>query len=171
MSVSKKVRRMIPACLPLALAACMNLPQTGPQEADVLRAAREVIAERYPQSTASEKAGYVIALSPVTLDGAWKTKKQISVVLVRNYTGAYEPVVRVRKLVASNSPVATNPEAAAYSYTITEAVPFAMNEWTLMDDLPLEEQEIYDAILAKLALQKPSAPPGPPVVASPASGA
>jgi len=158
---------LIAGCLPLALGACMNLPDTRPHQSEVLQAAKEVIAERYPQSTASEKAGYVIALSPVSMDGTWKTKKQISVVLVRNYTGAYEPVVRVWKLVESGSPtIANNPDAPGYSYMITEATPFATNEWTPLDYLPFEEQEIYDAILAKLASKTTIHP-----VASPGHGA
>jgi hypothetical protein len=162
-------RCVLAGCLPLALGACMNLPSTGPQQSEVLQAAKEVIAERYPQSTASEKAGYVIALSPVSMDGTWKTKKQISVVLVRNYTGAYEPVVRVWKLVESGSPtIANNPEAPGYSYQITDATPFATNEWTPLDYLPFEEQEIYDAILAKLAKADKGAPHD---VASPGHGA
>lgn len=166
---SRILRTLIAGCVPLALGACMNLPDTRPHQAEVLQAAREVIAERYPQSTASEKAGYVIALSPVSMDGTWKTKKQISVVLVRNYTGAYEPVVRVWKLVESGSPAITNnPDAPGTSYSITDANPFATNEWTPLDYLPFEEQEIYDAILAKLANRKAS---DRPVVASPARGA
>jgi hypothetical protein len=149
---SKVLRSLAAVGLPLALTACVNLPDTPPHQADLFKAAKEVIAARYPRSTASEKAGYIIAYTPVSMDGSWKTKKMISVVLTRTYIGAYEPVVYVTQLVedASSPPSPNNPEAAAYAYSITEAKPFGVNRWVPLEHLPLEEQEIYDAILAKL---------------------
>ena len=40
---------ILAGCLPLALGACMNLPSTGPQQSEVLRAAKEVIiSEKIP---------------------------------------------------------------------------------------------------------------------------
>jgi hypothetical protein len=164
LSLSRLLRILVAGSLPLALPACMSFPDTPPRQNELFQAAREVIAERYPMSATSEKAGYLIAMSPVRMDGTWKTRKQISVLLVRNYTGAHDPVVRVWTLVDRGEPTIPNdPEAPGYSYTITDARPFAKNEWTPLVNLPHEEQEIYDAIIAKLG---PSSPPtdrpGPP---------
>lgn len=131
-----------------------DLPDTYPAQADVLEAAKGVIGERYRLSSASTEGGFVYALGPVVMDGGSKTRKQISVYALRNFTGAFEPVVRVRQYVEVGSPeLKVQPESASSS----RAAPIAGNQWHALDNLPYEEQAIYDAILQRLA--KKDAPP------------
>jgi len=104
-------------------------------------------------SSASPENGQVFALTPVTMDGASKSRKQISELALRNFTGAYEPVVRVRQLIdVAQPPVKSDPESGS----VTQAQPLAFHEWQALDFLPYEEQEIYDAILAKLSKDRQS---------------
>jgi hypothetical protein len=124
-----------------------DLPDAYPAASDVLDAAKGVIGERYPLSSSSAEGGFVYALTPVAMDGASKTRKQISVYALRNFTGAYEPVVRVRQYVEVGSPeLKVDPESASPR----RAAPIAGNKWQALDFLPYEEQEIYDAILERL---------------------
>lgn len=105
-------------------------------------------------SAVSEQAGFVVAVTPVRMDGGSKTRKEISVLVRRNFTGAYDPVVRVRQFVEIGSPtVSASPETANAAW----AVPVAGNEWHAIDYLPYEEQALYDAILLRVA---PAAPAG-----------
>ncbi len=127
----------------------VDLPDTPPARKDVLTAARSAIAEAYPHSatSCSPDSGFVIAVTPVEMTGGSKTRKQISVMVLRNFTGAYEPVVRVRQFVEVGSPgVRANPESGNAVY----AVPLANNEWHTLDYLPYEEQALYDTIMKKL---------------------
>jgi hypothetical protein len=130
-----------------------DLPDTYPPKEAVFEAAREVIQQRYPMSSASAEHGQVFALTPVTMDGTYKSRKQISVLALRNFTGAYEPVVRVRQLVeVAQPPLKSDPESG----NLVQAKPLAFNKWQALDFLPFEEQEIYDAILAKLSKDRPA---------------
>jgi len=126
------------------------LPETPPTQEMLLGAAKAAIAERYPMYAVSERSGFVYALSPVTLEGASKARRQISVVLLRNFTGAYEPVVRVRQYVEVGSPAG---KADPGSGNTGLAKPLAADEWLPLDYLPYEEQQIYEAIFKKLAQQ------------------
>jgi len=67
--------------------------------------------------------------------------------------------------------MSNNVEAPALAWKVTEAVPYALNEWEPIDYLPYEEQAIYDEILRRMAAQpKPAPQPTPPTEGQPASG-
>ena len=125
----------------------VDLPDVSPTSGEVLAAAKTVIQERYPRSSFSEKSGVVLALGPVTMDGGSKTRTQISVLAKRNYTGAYEPVVRVSYCVEVGQPgLLADPESG----NMARAQPIRKQRWHVLDYRPYEEQEIYDAILDEL---------------------
>jgi len=132
----------------------IDLPDTPPGYDAVLDAAASVIQERYPSSSLSRRSGLVLANTPVVMDGGSKTRKMISVRVLRMFTGAYEPEVRVRKEVEVGFPETNaNPETANAAL----AKPVASNMWQTLDYLPYEEQELYDAIQAKVnAAGKPA---------------
>jgi hypothetical protein len=132
-----------------------NLPDTQPDFERAMAAARAVVQDRYPMSGASDQGGFLVALTPVVMDGGSKTRKEISVFLRRNFTGAYDPVVRIRKFVDVATPeLRANPESA----NAARAMPVVDNEWHALDYLPYEEQELYDAILEKIASLEGSPP-------------
>ena len=125
-----------------------DLPDVFPTAKDVVAASKAAVETRYPMVSALERSGSVIAFSPVFMDGGSKSRKQISVVALRNFTGAYEPVVRVRQFVeVGMPPLGTDPESA----NVSAAVPLVTHKWQALDFLPYEEQELYDDILARLA--------------------
>ena len=119
----------------------------------VFDAAKAVISSKYPMSQCSERKGFLVALTPTELEGATRTRKQISVLIWRNFTGAYEPVVKVRQYVQMESPYT---KADPGSGNAALAKPLGRTEWQFLDDRPYEEQEIYEAILK--AVEGP--PPG-----------
>jgi len=134
-------------CPVLALTGCYTLPEPKISEKAVFAAAKEVIEGKYAYTAASEGQGFVVATTPVKMDGNSKTRKQISVVAQRGYTGSYEPVVRVRKLVEVGEPIlSSNPETT----DLGQAVPLAQNEWKALCYLPNEEEELTHEILKKL---------------------
>lgn len=137
--------------LPVLVASCelYELPKTGPSAKAVQDAAREAIAERYPMSAASEsrpEEGIVTAVTSPTMEGGAKTQRRISVVIRRNYTGAYEPVVRVRQFVDMATPLEGLPDGGSPAL----AAPLDKNRWRLMGYLEYEEDELTAAILRKL---------------------
>ena len=144
-------RPLLPGTLlALATIGCSvnELPTTGAPRNAVLDATREAIAEQYSDmNIASADLGYVLALSPPAIEGATTTKRQISVRLVQNYTGAYEPIVRVRHYFDIATPSMEGDPAA---HPIS-ASPFADHEWKPMGFLPHEEEALRAAIREKLA--------------------
>lgn len=135
-----------------------HFPPTAPGYEQVLDAVQQVISERYPMSAVSREVGFVVALTPVRMDGGSKTRKEISVLVRKNFTGAYDPVVRVRQFVEVGMPsLDSDPETA----NIGRAAPLARNEWQALDYLPYEEQALYDAILERIS--SPGAPADAPV--------
>jgi hypothetical protein len=167
-------RLLLPAFAGLALTACtVTPPSSTPGEEAVYRAAESVIKDRYALWGTFRNSSSFMALSPVEMDGGYKSRKQISVLVRRTYIGGYEPIVRVTKLIETGSPtMSNNVEAPALAWRVTEAVPFAVNEWEPIDYLPYEEQEIYDEILRRMRAQPAPAPQTPPPAAEgqPASG-
>lgn len=128
---------------------CAYIPPQGvvSQEA-VVQAAAAVIQERYPQSSAQLGPSQVVAITPTEMTGSSKSRRQISVIIRQNYTGNYEPVVRVLKVVDwASVGWDADPETAQ----VTRAHPLRGNEWHPLDYLPYEEQELYDAIRARIA--------------------
>ena len=141
---------LLPAALATSLAAgCAaryNVRPTDPTRAAVLAAVSEVIQERYPMSRTHTTDGYVLAVTPAKLEGATRTKRSISVMVEQNYTGAYEPFVRVRHDVDVATPIvgevsSTNP---------VKASPFGRERWRPMGHLELEEDALATAILSRI---------------------
>jgi len=165
---------LLAAVAALALPACtVTPPASTPSEEAVYTAAASVIKEKYPLSGTFRNSSSFMALTPVEMDGGYKSRKQISVLVRRTYIGGWEPIVRVTKLIDTARPtMSNNVEAPALAWKVTEAVPFAVNDWEPIDYLPYEEQEIYDEILRRVAAQPAPPPqqPTPPVEGQPASG-
>lgn len=133
-----------------ATLSCSSLPNTPPSRAAVFEAAKEVISERYPLSAPSERGGFVYALTPVELTANSPTRKQISVIVQRNFTGAYDPIVKVRLYADVGTPSLTGNPDSPNSAFYPDANPLALPGWQVLDYLPYEEQEIHDGILKKL---------------------
>ncbi|HVR73252.1 MAG TPA: hypothetical protein VMT52_02930 [Planctomycetota bacterium] len=126
---------------------CSTVPEGKVPRDAVFRAASEVLTERYPQSWSTLKDDVLVAVTPMEVEGATKVRKQISIMIGRNYTGNYEPIVRVRKSFDLGSPhYRPNPETD----NLALAAPVAAPEWRHYDDMLLEEKDLYDAILQKL---------------------
>jgi len=82
----------------LALSACtVTPPASTPPEEAVYRAAESVIKEKYALSGTYRNSSSFMALTPVEMDGGYKSRKQISVLVRRTYIGGWEPIVRVTK--------------------------------------------------------------------------
>ena len=144
-------RPMVSGLLLLTVAlftvGCLNLPEPKVSQEAVFAAAEEVVAKRYPMYSASKETGWVYALSPVEMNGGSKTQKQISVLVTRNFTGSYNPQVRVRQYVETGAVAhSANPDSSSPLL----AVPMARNRWQALDYMRYEEQAIYDEILARL---------------------
>src|SRR2546425_2182313 len=129
---------------------CSQLPSTPPARAAVLEAAKQVISERYPMSALSERGSFLYATTPVELTANSQTQKQISVIVQRNLTGAYIPIVKVRLYADVGTPsMRGNPDSPNAPF-YPDANPLALPAWQVLDYLPYEGQEVYEAILKKL---------------------
>ena len=159
--LSSIARRAGVVGIPLLATACVNVPpMQEPGSAAVFQAAKEVIAARYPNCRWSEENGFLLARTPIALDGSYKTRKMISVLVRQTYLG-HEPIVRVTRLVDIGEPKLKNdPEAPLVSYRLTDTTPFAEHDWLALEYAKYEEQEIYEAILAKL-YPAPATTPAP----------
>lgn len=124
-----------------------GLPETAPQQETVFKAAREALSERYPRTSTSKGQTHVYSITGVVLDGGSKTRKAISVRVVRNYTGAYEPIVTVTQYFDwGEAPLASDIE----SPFVTQNQVMYKARWRPLSRLPHEEAELYDAIMSKL---------------------
>jgi len=133
--------------LGVSLFGCQELPDPRVSRESVLDATKEVVAKRYPMYRASEEGAWVYAVGPVEMQGASKTRKQVSVRVLRNFTGSYDPEVRIRQYVEiGTTPMGGDPESSSVSL----AHPLAANQWRPLEYLYYEEQEIYDEIRTKL---------------------
>ena len=138
--------------VPVLLGSCelYELPPTGPGAKAVLDAATGVIAERYPMTASSvvnPEEGFVNAITSPAMEGGAKTRRRISVIVRRNYTGAYEPVVRVRQDVDMATPLEGLPTGTG---SPALASPLDQNRWRVMGYLELAEQALTEAILRRL---------------------
>ena len=129
---------------------CQQLPETPPPRAAVFEAAKEVLSERYPTSAASERNGFLYAVTPVELTGNSRTRKQISVIVRRNFTGGYDPIVEVRQYADVGTPSMRGNPDSPNAVFYPDANPLALPDWQVLDYLHYEGQEIYEAILQKL---------------------
>jgi hypothetical protein len=138
--------------LSLAFLGCQayELPRTGPSQTAVLEAAKSVIQERYPMSAASERpenGAFVTAVTLPAMDGGLLTRKQISVIMRQNYTGAWEPVVTVRQYMNVATP---SLEGDPGNTSPALAVPLDEHRWRSMGYLEYEQDELTQAIFQKL---------------------
>ena len=145
--LSSTLRPVALGALSVIAAGCLNLPEPKVSQSSVVAAAKAVIADRYPMHSVSEQDGVVLALSPVTLEGSSRMRRQISVYVKRNYTGSYDADVSVRTWMAMEQSHTTgDPE----SPSPVDARPLAATKWQFVDSRPLDEQEIYEAIHKQL---------------------
>jgi hypothetical protein len=140
------------SALVLTLGGCSlyDLPDTPPGRDQVFAAAQAVIQERYPMSTAVKKSDHLFALTPVEVMGGSKARRKISVWVKQNYTGAWEPAVRVvlqeeyAQPPFEGDPSSVHPDAA---------MPVVKERWRPLEYLPVEEQELTEAIRARIEVR------------------
>ena len=159
---------MIPVTLVLVGAGCklydpegyrLNLGtggiDHGPSEEEVFEAAKQEILERYPEAAISERSNLILALSPVEMQGASKTRKQITVHVKKLYTGAWEPLVRVVLHAEVGEP---RLETDIDSEDPVGANTVAEQKWQALQHLPVEETAIHDGIWRKVNGEAEPAP-------------
>ena len=146
----------------LALVGCVgyDYPDTAPHKDQVFAAAREVLQERYPMSSSTEKYSQLFALTGIDLEGTSKSRKQISIYVSRNWIGAYEPTVSVMQFVEwSEAPLRVSDPGSDLPAR-TSLLP--ESRWHPLQRLPMEEKALYDAIMGKLLTSMaPSTPSAP----------
>ncbi len=145
-----------------------DYPDTAPRKDEVFAAARDVLAQRYPMSSSTERYEQLFALTGVDLEGNSRSRKQISVYVSRNWIGAYEPTVAVVQYIEWSEPPHGLGDPGSDSPARTSLHP--ASRWRPLQRLPMEEKAIYDAIMGKLVTSMaPSTPPLPPSSESPDS--
>ncbi len=121
----------------------------GPSNEQVFEVAQEVLLERYSFVSPVRKSGLVMALTPIEMFGANKSRKQITIHIKQNYIGAWEPTVRVVQYIEVGEPLmGADPEG----YHPGVAMPVAVHKWQPLSYLPVEANSIRDNILQKLAM-------------------
>ena len=148
----------------VALVGCSidyDYPDTAPRKDEVFAAARDVLQQRYPMSSSTEKYEQLFALTGVDLEGNSRSRKQISIYVSRNWIGAYEPTVAVMQYVEWSEPPLRLSDPGSDSPARTSLHP--SSRWRPLQRLPMEEKAIYDAIMGKLvtSMAPPSAPETP----------
>lgn len=124
-----------------------ELPETGPAREEVFEQARRVILERYPMATAIVNSNLVVAVTPATMEGGVLGKRQITVWIERNYTGAWEPRVQVTHHVdTAEPPLESQPD----SPVPVLAHPVVWRDWKPLTFLPYEAEELQQRILEAL---------------------
>jgi hypothetical protein len=136
---------------PLALFGCGQMPHALPEVGDshdeIFRAAIQAVARQYPMSTPVRKSDLILAQTPVAMNAAYPSKKQITVRLQQTYTGHWVPRVRVVQHIDTGEPhLDANPDSDFYG----DAHPVADHDWTGIVYLHAEAQALHDAILAAL---------------------
>ena len=131
------------------VAGCKTMfPETGPGQAAILDATQAVLKERYPDSTGyAGRYAQVYSITPIGMEGGSRSRKQISVAVRQNFTGAYEPLVSVTQYFDnSTAPLTGDPNSP-----LTSSNPvFPGDRWSPLTRLPMEEVAIYRAIMAKV---------------------
>jgi len=126
-----------------------QLPPQGPARQDVLETASDVVRERYPMSTVSMDGGYLLAVTSPQMEGGARTMRRISVLVEQNYTGHFQPLVRVQHDVDVATPTVAEVDATHP----LKASPFGKSRWRVMGYLEHEEVALTRAILDKLSAQ------------------
>lgn len=99
---------------------------------------------------AIEKSDLVIARTPVVLDGAYKSCRQITVHVKQNYLGVWEPRVRVLKHVeVDEPPLAVDPQgdSPATAFVVSR------QRWKPLQYMAVEEAELQREIWSRLQKQ------------------
>lgn len=130
------------------VSGCTTFPDTGPGREAVLEAAQSVLKERYPNATGfAGRYGQLYAVTPIGMEGAARSRKQISVAVRQNFTGAYEPMVSVVQYFDDSSgPLAGDPNSQS---TVRNPL-FRMPRWRPLSALPMEEVAVYEAIMTRV---------------------
>lgn len=133
--------------LGLLIAGCYQLPETRPGKDEVFQAAESVILERYPMAVPIRDSQMLLARTPVEMEAAYLSCLQITVHVTQNFTGAWEPTVRVAKYIETGEPpLGGDPQAD----TPAEAHLVARNEWTPLAYMQAEAVAIQKEILARV---------------------
>ncbi len=146
----------------VALVGCSidyDSPDTAPRKDEVFAAARDVLEQRYPMSSSTEKYEQLFALTGVDLEGNSRSRKQISIYVSRNWIGAYEPTVAVMQYVEWSEPPLRLSDPGSDSPARTSLHP--SSRWRPLQRLPMEEKAIYDAIMGKLLTSMAPSTPAP----------
>lgn len=148
--VSMAPARWLVAAAVLSVVGCVSYdyPDTTPNKEQVFAAAREVLHDRYPMSSASEGDAQLFAMTGVDLEGNSRSRKQISIYVSRNWTGAYEPTVSVTQYVEWAEPPVRLADPGSDRPASTSLFP--PSRWRPLQRLPMEEKSIYDAIMGRL---------------------
>ena len=136
-----------------------DYPDTAPRKDEVFAAARDVLAQRYPMSSSTERYEQLFALTGVDLEGNSRSRKQISVYVSRNWIGAYEPTVAVVQYIEWSEPPHGLSDPGSDSPARTSLHP--ASRWRPLQRLPMEEKAIYDAIMGKLLTSMAPSTPAP----------
>ncbi len=135
----------------VAATGCQStLPETAPHRDQVFAAAREVLSQRYAMSSSTERYAQLYALTEVELNGTAKSRKQISIAVRPNFTGAFEPRVTVTEYVEWGQPPHSGDPGTVYQ---SRNQFMGVERWKPLQRLPLEEQAIAREILDKVRPQ------------------
>ena len=136
-----------------------DYPDTAPRKDEVFAAARQVLEERYPMSSSTETYAQLFALTGVDLEGNSRSRKQISVYVSPNWTGAYEPTVAVVQYIEWSEPPHRLSDPGSDLPARTSLHP--ASRWRPLQRLPMEEKAIFDAIMGKLLTSMAPSTPAP----------
>ena len=117
----------------------------------VFAAAREVLQERYALVGESGQYEQLYATNGVELLGNSRSRKQVTVYLAPAFGGRAEPRVSVQQYVeAGETPFSGDPSSLRASQNPT----FWLDGWEPLERLPVEEAELYRAILQRASGRK-----------------
>ena len=139
-------------CLAAGLTGCgsaalIDPPKTAPGRTAVFEAARAVLSETYPMSSATERYGQLYATTGVQVEGATRTRREIAIAVRQHFTGAFEPQIAVTHYVETSHPPITNDPT---SLRTSKNQVFTADRWRPIQRLPLEEQQLYEDIMKRV---------------------
>ena len=113
----------------------------------VYSAARDVLRERYTIVGESEQHAQLYATDGVELLGNTRSRKQVTVYFGETFGSRAEPRVNVQQYVeaSGNTPFSGDPE----SMRLSENRTFWLDGWEPLERLPVEEEDLYRAIMAR----------------------
>jgi len=130
---------------------CQAYPKAPPgrDRENVLGAVEEIVKARYPMAATFPKSDSVLALEQVHWLGNSRARKQVHVWVRRNYTGQWDADVSVRLVAQVHEPLSGVSDPASPYVTISRPMG-SVPEWQTLQHLSGEEQELYEAVLARL---------------------